>query len=236
MSRSKASRFVLIAFVISLACGLFAACGGGGELGIIRSFFQASRFDDRATLGNIAMVAFDRDEDGVASGISVESVAEEQRRPLRMLELAAELAQAQADEEEFTGRKKAYQDENFEAITRVLEAERDGEAVERPDEEVQTAWTQWRDETMDRARQVSDAQSALNAESEVARVSVFDPNNPIDVQQFDGEFITKDVVVSATVTRGDAEEDRTMTVTMQRVVLGEGEDVIEGRWIITGIS
>ena len=236
MSRSKARTFVLIGIAISIAGGLFAACGGGGELGIIRSFFQASRFDDRTTLGNMAMVAFDPAADGVASGLSVESVGEEQRRPLLIRDLADALAQSQAEEEEFTGRKKVYQDENFDAIARVLEAERDQEDVPPRDMEVQTAWTQWRDETMEHAKMVSDAQSALNNESQVAQVSVFDPNNPIDVQEYEGELITKDVVVSATVTRDGAEEERTMTVTMERVVLGEGEDMIDGRWIITGIS
>ncbi len=236
MSRSKASRPIVGALVLLLAGGLFMACSGDSELGIIRSFFQASRFDDRATLGNMAMVSFDPVENGIASGISVESVGEEQRRPLRMLELVEKVAQVQAEEEDFTRRKQVYQGENMEAITRVLEAEREREDVARRDEEVQVAWTQWRNETMDQARKISEAQSELSSEGEVAQVSVFDPDNPIDVQEYGGELISKDVVVSARIRKGDMEEERTMTVTLQRVTLGEGEDAIEGRWIITGVD
>ena len=236
MSRFMVSRPIFGVLVVSLAGGLFMACTGGAELGIIRSFFQASRFDDRVTLGNMAMVVFDPAEDGIASGLGVESVGEEQRRPLRVLELVEKVTQAQAEEEEFTRSKQVYQEENFEAITRVLEAEREGEDVARRDEEVQVAWTQWRNETMSKAKQISDAQNELNEESEVAQVSIFDPANPVDVQQYAGELILKEVVVTANIRKGDTQEERTMTVTMQRVMLGEDEDVIEGRWIITGIN
>ena len=157
MSRNTILTLVLGVIVVSLG-GLTAACAGAGaEASIVRSFFQASRYNDRATLGNMAMVVFDPDEDGVASGISIESVGEEQVRALRLREFLSALEEARAAEEAFNGEKKVYQDEHFEAINRVLETERAGEAVAPRDEEVQTEWTTWRDQTMDHTKMISDA-------------------------------------------------------------------------------
>ena len=113
----------------------------------MRSFFQASRYGDRTTLGNMSMVVFDiRRRTAIASSPSVEAVTEEERRPLRMIELAQELQELRAEETAFREEKKAYQDENFETITRVVEAEREGEDVRRRDQEVQEAWTKWRED------------------------------------------------------------------------------------------
>ena len=112
-------------------------CSGTGEESqLIRSYFLASRVDDRATLGNLAMVAFDPDTDGTVSTFSVESVTEDQRRALRLRELGEELAGIQAEEQEFRELKKVYQDEHMEAIGRVIEAERADESVGRRDQEV----------------------------------------------------------------------------------------------------
>ena len=226
----------LFAGVVLASAGL-TGCGGGGEEGaLLTRFFTASRLGDRTTAGNIAMVAFDPDEDGSVSNIDVTSVSEEQRRPLRMRELAAELVQAQADEQEHASRMRAYQDENLEAISLVIEAERGGDDVARSDQAVQVAWTTWRAEAQQQSRSVSDAQGGLNDESLVAEVSAYDPSNRIDVQQYDGELLTKQVTIDATVEMGDSSEARTMVVTLQKVVLGSGDDMIEGRWIISDIS
>ena len=86
-----------------------------------------------------------------------------------------------------------------------------------------------------RPRSVSDAQGALNDESQTAEVSAFDPSSRIDVRQYAGELLTKQVTIGATVAMGDSSEERTMVVTLEKVVLGSGDDVIEGRWIISNI-
>ena len=239
MPYSKISEIMalgLVAGVLLASAGL-TGCGGGGEEGaLLNRFFTASRLGDRMTAGNIAMVAFDPDEDGSVSNLNVTSVSEEQRRPLRMRELADELAQAQADEQDHSTRMKAYQDENLEAIARVIEAERAGDDVPSGDQAVQAAWTTWRTEAQERSRSVSDAQGAVSDESQVAEVSAFDPSNRVDVRQYDGELLTKQVTIDATVEMGDSSEERTMVVTLQKVVLGSGDDMIEGRWIISNIS
>ncbi len=229
---------VLFAFAVCALAGLVAGCAGGPEQGLIRNYFIASRVNDTATLGNIAMVRFDPQVDGVVRNPTVDSVEEEQRRPVRVRELDQALRDARAAEEEFTARKIEYQDEHVNAIGRVLEAESEGREVASRDLEVQEAWTTWREETRQHAKMVSDAQATLNDESEVAELSVFDPNNPIDLTQYDGELISKRVTISATVeTPDDQRVERTMVVTLETVQLTGPDGVaLEGRWIITGLE
>ncbi len=226
--------------VLALCMGmLFGACGGGGEEEtLIRSYFQAARFGDRDSLNNIAMYAWDTQERGIVSRPRVENVAEEQVRPLRMVELSQALADAEAAEETFTQEKIVYQDENFDAINRVLEAEREGNDLRRrADREVQEVWTDWRDRTIEHSRTVAAARDELNAERNEAQLSMFDPNNPIDVTQYEGELVTKEVEVSARIEHEGNETEEMLTVTLQRTILtGTDGMPMEGRWVIRNIS
>ena len=236
MSRSRLVTLVLVAIATSGGVLSVGCSGSSAESGLIRSFFQASRFGDRTTLGSMAMVAFNPEEDGLVSGVNVQSVTEEQRRALQIVALGEALAQTQATEEAFRTEKKVYQDENFEAITRVIEAERAQEDVARRDQEVQAAWTSLVAEERQHALLVSEAQTALGEERQVAEVSVFDPANPINVNDFEGELITKDVTITADVERDGTEEERTMVITLQKVELQDADGIIDGRWIITAIG
>ena len=230
---------VRFAFTVCALAGLVAGCAGGPEQALIRNYFNSSRYNDTATLGNIAMVRFDPQVDGVVRTPNVQSVEEEQRRPLRVRELDQALRDARAAEQEFTTRKIEYQDENVDAIGRVLEAESEGREVASRDLEVQEEWTTWREETRQHAKMVSDGQASLNEESAVAELSLFDPNNPIDLTQYDGELISKRVTIAATVEMPDGQRvDRTMVVTLETVQLTGGPDgaALQGLWIITGIE
>ncbi len=226
--------------VLALCMGmLFGACGGGGEEEtLIRSYFQAARFGDRDSLNNIAMYAWDTQTRGIVSRPSVENVAEEQSRPLRMLELSQALAEAEEAEEVFTQEKIVYQDENFDAINRVLEAEREGNNLRRrADREVQEAWTDWRDRTIEHSRAVAAARDQLNAEVGEAQLSMFDPNNPIDVTQYEGELVTKEVELSARIELDGNETEEMLTITLQRTILTGADGLpMEGRWVIRNIS
>jgi hypothetical protein len=225
--------------VLALSMGLLvSACGGSGEeQTLIRTYFQAARVNDRASLGNIAMYAWNAEERGAVSRPNVQTVAEEQRRPLRMLELTEVLAEARESEETFTQEKIAYQDENFDAINRVLEAEREGDDVGRRDREVQEAWTDWRERTMEHSREVSAALDELNSEQNEASLSMFDPNNPIDVTEYNGELVTKDVEITARVELDGNETEETLTVTLQQAILtAEDGTPMEGRWVVRNIS
>ena len=237
MAGSRTSMWMLALLVAPLVM-LVSACGGGGaEETLIRAYFQAARFDDRQSLANIAMYAWDTGERGAVSRPSVESVSEEQRRPILMKDLSQVLTDAQEADEEFTTEKIAYQDENMAAIQRVLDAEAEEGDVRRADREVQEAWTDWRDRTMEHTKMVSDARAELAAERGEAELSMFDQTNPIDVTQYNGELVTKDVVVSARVELDGNETEETLTVTLQQAVL-TGDDGMprEGRWVIRNIS
>jgi hypothetical protein len=225
--------------VLALSMGLLvSACGGSGEeQTLIRTYFQAARVNDRASLGNIAMYAWNAEERGAVSRPNVQTVAEEQRRPLRMLELTEVLAEARESEETFTQAKIAYQDENFDAINRVLEAEREGDDVGRRDREVQEAWTDWRERTMEHSREVSAALDELNSEQNEASLSMFDPNNPIDVTGYNGELVTKDVEITARIELDGNETEETLTVTLQQAILTAADGTpMEGRWVVRNIS
>ena len=238
MVRSRTTMFALALFVAPLAALFVSACGGGGEeQSLIRNYFLAARLNDRPTLNNIAMVAWNSDEQGRVSGASVESVEEEQSRPLRLRELSQELTEAQQRDEEFSTEMVTYQEENFEAINRVLEAETDGDDVASGDVEVQEAWTDLRNRNRENAKMVSDARVELTSEQNAASLSVFDPNDPLDLTQYDGELVTKDVAITANVELDGTESEQAMTVTLQKAVLTASDGtMIDGRWVIGDIN
>ena len=235
------SRIITHALIITLALmaggGLLAACGvGGEELTLVRGFFTAARYEDRTTLGNMSMVFFNPQEDGIASSPSVDAVTEVDRRPLRLQELQQALEEIQAAETDFRAEKLMYQDENEEAIGRVIEVQREGEEVATSDEEVRDSWAQWVNDERGFARKVSDAQNALNEESRIAAASTYDPSNPINVVAHTGDLLSKDVTVTADITLDGSESERTMVFTMQKVELQGEAGLIDGRWIITNIE
>ena len=238
MARSRTKAFVFVLFVAPLVALFVSACGGSGaERTLIRSYFLAARLNDRPTLNNIAMVAFDPIEDGTIRTFSIDNVAEEQSRPLRLRELNASLMEAQQAEDDFTAEKVTYQDENFEAINRVLEAEREDEDIARGDVEVQEAWTDWRTRTIDHAKMVAGARVELGNEENAVELSVFDPNNPVDLTEYDGELLTKEVSITANVELGGTESERSLVITLQKAVLtGSDGTTIEGGWKIAQVS
>ena len=72
----------------------------------------------------------------------------------------------------------------------------------------------------------------------IAELSVFNAANPIDVSQYEGQLITKDVVINAKVRTPDEQTvDKKLDVIMSRAELkGPTGDVRNGRWIITSIK
>ena len=238
MARSRTKAFVFVLFMAPLVALFASACGGSGaERTLIRSYFLAARLNDRPTLNNIAMVAFDPREDGTIRTFSIDNVAEEQSRPLRLRELNTALMEAQQAEDDFTAEKVTYQDEHFDAINRVLGAERDDEDVARRDLEVQEAWTDWRTRTIEHAKMVSAARVGLSNEQNAVELSVFDPNNPLELTGYDGELLTKEVSITANVELDGTESERALVITLQKAVLiGSDGTTIEGGWKIAQVS
>ena len=239
MSRVTIKRSLVVITALFVGGGFLTACGGGGEEDqLVRAFFQASRFNDRSTVGNMSMVFFPPEDEGIASSPSIDSMQEEQRVPLRMQELGEALVDARQAEEDFREEKKMYQDENEETITRVIEAQRAEEDVAGADEEVQEMWGNLVEEERSYAQAVSDATVALNRAVQIANASVFDPSNPIDVTAYDGDVITKDLTVTASIEKDGSSSDRTMTLTIQQVEIrgGGSDELVASRWIITALE
>ena len=237
MYRPRSTALVLLTLTIAAAASL-TGCSTSQEEQLISNFFSASRMRDNTTLANIAMVSFSPMERGVVRNFSVESIGEEQRRAMQARSFSETLQEAEGTENEFFDRKQAYQDENIEAIERVLEAEREGNEPGRRDGEVQEAWTQWREEMAEHAQRVSDARAGLAEERVVAEASTFNPQLEIDVTQYGGEIASKDVRIMATVqTPDDQEVEQSFLVTMERAELtGQDGSPLTGRWVITRLD
>ena len=237
MSRPRSSALALLVAIIAPL--LVVACSQSGEQQLLVKYFQASRMRDNTTLTNIATVSFSPDEDGVFTGLKVVRENPEQRRTLRLKELAAEEEAARLADEEFNKKKKEYQDANLEAIDRVLKAEREGGKLKGNDLKVQAEWTKWRDDTQHVSKRLTEARQALSAERSMAEISVFDSRNPVDVTKFDGELIEKDLIVSGKLKKGEAPAaDAQLHVKVARADLKNGPDgqTVSGRWIVTHVS
>jgi hypothetical protein len=238
MVRPRPTSLLLLLFILPalLATG---ACGGSEEQALLSKYFQASRMRDNTTLANIATVSFSPTENGIVQGFDVVTLGEEQKVALKLRELKAAEEEARKADEAFNKEKRAYQDANLEAIERVLKAERENTKLRGKDLEVQTAWTKWRTDSQEYAGKLAAARQALAAERGVAEISVFDARNAVDPTQFDGDLITRDMVVKAKVKKGEAdpvEED--LHVRFQRVDLRNGPEgkAAQGRWVITHVG
>jgi hypothetical protein len=233
MLRPKSHWCVLIAPVLLLAM-LVISCSGSAEEPMVRRFFQASKMGDNTTLGNIAAVAFDPKTDGQVENFSVTGETPEQAQPLKFRELGQAVKDAIAADEEFSKRKKAYQDENVEAIDRILKAESKNATLRGKDAEIQAAWNKWREETKASAMKVSEARAKLSAERRVADLSIADR----DVSGLEASQYTKEMTIDASVKSPDGQSaKKTLVLTLQRVIAqGEDGQPINGRWMITHIK
>ncbi|HXH07221.1 MAG TPA: hypothetical protein VNI83_11590 [Vicinamibacterales bacterium] len=233
MHRPNPSRAALVPIVAILAAG----CGGAtAEQQVLRRYFDALRLRDQATLGFIATVRLDPETEGVVQRFRITSVGDERRQALRIRELARALREAREADEAFITRMRAFQKEHAEEIDRVLKAEARKAALRGRDAALQAEWRRWRDQMADHAKRVADARRKLAAETRVAELSVYDAQNPIDVQEYDGEIITKDVTIDAELRTPDGRTvTRPYVVTLQRAELKGPKGERRGRWIITGL-
>jgi hypothetical protein len=216
-----------------------AACSSPPEQQLIQKYFAASRMRDNATLQNFATVSFSPTTEGVVQKFTITSVGEETRKALKLRELSEAEAALRKEEEAFNKRKKEYQDENSDAIQRVLKAEAARQTLKGKDLQTQTEWQKWRDETAAFAKKLTDAHKALNADRGLTEVSVFDARNQVDVVKYDGELISKDVHIDAEVKAPDGTvSTKKLHLTLTRAELTNGPEgkTASGRWVITQIG
>ena len=240
MFRPKSLR-IFIAPVLILAVVAMIGCGGGGEeKTTLMKYFNASKMRDNLTLANIATVGFDPDTNGQVQSFSVVSTTPDVVTPLTLKQHQADLKAAQDAENEFSKKKKEFQDANSDAIDRILKAEGANKPLKGKDADLQKEWTKWRDETKVYAAKVSETRKALNAERPVVEISTQDQRNPLIVTDYDGDLVSKDVTIDAKVKAADGTSSaKQFVVTIQRATLknvvgkdGKAADFV-GRWVVT---
>ena len=232
MFRLRRRHPLSIALAFSVLGGFSNGCSSASEEPILNQFFRSARLGDRTALGSISVATFD----GSVSAFDITSVSPETRVPLALKDLAKAHEDARTEDAEFTKRKVAYQEENMEAIRRVLNAERTNAKLTDKDAAVQAEWTKYRDETAQYTKRVSDARRALATQSSVVELSLDDPRTKVDFTQHDGELVSKDVAVEASVRQTNGQSVRkTLVVTMQRAVIKANPEVT-GKWIITSVK
>ncbi len=240
MIRSKLSSVVVLAAMLGGVALFVAACGSSGpEQQLLTNFFRASRVRDNATLANISAVTYDTRSNGAVERFTITNVGPEQRRQLQIKQLTQEAEDAKKADEEFSKKKKEYQDANLEAIERVVKAERENKKVSGKDAEVLAAWTKWRDEQAQYTKRVSEMREKLADEKGLAQSSLTAPGRATtDVSDMDVTLVSKDVTIEADVKTPEGQSvKKTLMVTIQQAV-GKNADGTErpGRWIIVGIK
>jgi hypothetical protein len=234
-------RFVLTvaaAFAAVSALALTSACSGySGEQQILRKYFQANQLRDQSTVGNVATVEFDPMTDGTVQGFSVTGVSEERRRPLNIRQYAEEFRKAKDDNDAFSKEVNKFQKDNAEEIDRVARAAGQNKPLRGKDAELQASWTKWVADRVGHTQRLTESRRKLSSETKVAELSTFNSLKPIDVTEYDGELIVKDVTVAAKIKKPKAEVvDSTLVVTMEKATLKGPAGERDGRWIITDVK
>jgi hypothetical protein len=215
---------------------LFVGCSGAAEQPILNQFFTASRLRDNTTLDGFSMVALDPQKQGSVTSFSITNVTPEQRKPLALKSLAKAHEDAKAEDDALSARRDTFRRQNDEAVDRVVRAGRTAK-LKGADADVQASWFKMLDEGIELSRKVNDARRKLAGESAVVKMSVADPRNPIDVSKYDGELISKEVTVDATLRQPNGQTGpHTFVITMERAVLKGEKGDITGRWVITRVK
>lgn len=220
------------ALVVTSACSSYS-----GEQQILRKYFQANQLRDQTTVGNVAVVEFDPMTDGTVESFSVTAVSPERTTKLNIKQYAEDFKKAKEDNEAFMKEVNKYQKENAVEIDRVTKVAESKKPLRGKDAELHAAWTKWVADRVEHTSKLSDARRKLAGETRVAELSTFNALKPIDINEYDGDLITKDVTVAAKVKRPDgAIVDKTLVVSMEKATLKGPAGERDGRWIITDIK
>jgi hypothetical protein len=234
MKRRRSTAYAVLTGTLALVMG----CSGGPEQQVLDDFFRAARMRDNTTLSNFATVSFDPRTDGVVQSFDVVDVGQERTRPLPLKQLADDLAAARAADEEFSKQKRAYQNDNLAVIDRVSKAQSAGRSVSGRDKAVADEWAKWSADANKHTKAISDANRQLNANRGVAELSLAREAAITDITSVDGEMVSKDLTINATVRAPDGTtSDKQMKAVLQRARVKDasGKETA-GRWILTSLE
>ena len=226
----------LAAAVLLVPAILFEiSCSRPPEQQFLTQFFRAARGRDNTTVGRMSAVEIDPRTQGSVDDFEIVSISEERREPLSFKPLFEAEAKARETEREFLKTKIEYQNANIKQIEEVLRLEAQPDAKFTPAlQKVKAEWDQWRADIASHARATNSAALAIKQATALAEASLTQPGQPaLDPKTFEGETITKDVVVDAELRTPDGQtQNKQLTITLARVA-GSGR---EGRPIITRIA
>ncbi len=233
-------RFMLsqaAALAAVLALVLTAACSShSSEQQILRKYFQANQLRDQSTVGNVATVEFDPLVDGTVQSFDITAVSPEKTTKLNIRQYAEDFKKAKEDNEAFTKEVNKFQKDNAVEIDRVTKAAQAQKALKGKDAELHAAWTKWVSDRVDHTSRLSNARRKLASETRVAELSTFNALKPIDINEYEGNLISKDVTVAAKIKKGNTISDKTLIVTLEKATLKGPAGERDGRWIITDIK
>lgn len=230
MTRSTAAALLLVP-----ATMMVISCSRPPEQQFLTQYFRAARGRDNTTVGRMSAVEIDPRTQGSIEDFEITSIGEERRTPLTFKPLFEAEAKARAEEKAFLATKIEYQNANIKQIEEVLKLEAQPDAKLTPaQQKVKMEWDKWREGIASHARATASASAAIKASTGLAEASLTQPGQPaLDAKTFEGETISKDVVVSADVRTPDGQTTKkTLTISISRVAMAGRE----GRPIITKIS
>lgn len=224
------------ALLVVPATMLVVGCAKPPEQQFLTQFFRAARSRDNTTVGRMSAVGIDPRTQGSIDDFSITTIGPDQRTPLSFKPLFEAEQKAAETERAFLKTKIEYQNANIKAIEEVLKIEQTNPTAKLTpaQEKIRLEWNKWREGISAHARATAMAATAIKSATGLAETSLTQPGQaPLDPKTFEGETITKEVVVAATLKTPDgASVQKTLTVTIARVA-GNGR---EGRPIITKIS
>jgi hypothetical protein len=230
MTKTAAAALLLVPTTL-----MVVSCSRPPEQQFLTQFFRASRGRDNTTVGRMSAVVIDPRTQGTVEDFEITSIGEERREPLSFKPLFEAEAKAREEEKAFLATKIEYQNANIKSIEQVLKLEAQPDAKFSPAlQKVKAEWDKWREDIAAHARATSTATAAIKSSTGLAEASLTQPGQPpLDARTFEGETISKDVVVNAEVRSPEGEtSQKTLTITIARVA-GGGR---EGRPIITRIT
>lgn len=231
----RATAYALVAATLVVAIG----CSGSSEKKLLSDFFRAARLKDDVTLGNFAAASFNPRTEGVVESFDVTSISPERTAPLPLKSLAKAIDDAKAEDADFTAKRREFQGANQATINRITALDAAGKPVPAKDQPIKSQWDKWVADTATHRKAMSDAQKQLSDARGIAELSLSRPNGAtVDATKYDGEMVTKDVVIAANVKRPDGQNvTKNLKAVLQRAKIKDetGKDVA-GRWIISSLG
>jgi hypothetical protein len=231
-----ASRMTLLLLPLAL---FEIGCSRPPEEQMLNQYFRAARSRDNTTAAMMSTASLDPRTQGSVEDFSITSVGPERREPLPHKALMEAAEKARQEEADFQRRKKEYSAANLKTIEEILKIENQPNVKFTPAQaKVKPEWDKWRADTALYVKNLSAAQTAVSTSTGLPEASLSQPGQPkFDIKTFDGEVVTKDVMIKADVKAPEgANSEKDLVVSLSKVVGKQGETVRDGKWIITKIA